>query len=86
MKIHEFSLVVAHLVSKVADRRPADVDSEFSVKHFFDSGADDDDNRGNAFSAAAHLLAENGFLDTAEPEASLAERVTLREAIERVLA
>ena len=86
MKVHDFTLVVGHLVSKVADRRPLELDPEFSVREYFDSGADDQDNQANAFAAAANLLAEAGYLDPADPESELAERVTLREAIERVCA
>jgi hypothetical protein len=86
MKVQDFVSVVGELVSKVSDRRPLELDPEFSVREYFDSGADDQDNHSNAFAAAANLLAEAGYLDTADPESELAERVTLREAIERVLA
>jgi hypothetical protein len=86
MKIVAFTNVVAHLVSKVADRRPLEIDPDFSPEDYFDSGADDSDNQAYAFRAAADLLSEAGYLDPVDAESELAERVCLKEAIERVLA
>ena len=86
MKISAFTNVVGYLVSKVADRQPLDVDPEFCPQDYFDPGADDEDNQAYAFRAAADVLAEGGYLDMADAESELAERLTLKEAVERVLA
>ena len=82
MKVQEFTRVVTYIVSKVADRKPVDVDPEFNVQGYFDPGADDVTIKGLAWCAAADLLAENGFIEPWDPGSSLTEEITIREALE----
>lgn len=76
MRYFQFHGVVAHLVSKVAERTLYDVDSDFSPRDYFDDGAETRDQLVAAHAAAVEVLEANGFQTETVPPVTidLAER------------
>lgn len=71
MKYFQFHGVVAHLVSKVAERTLYDVDSDFSPKDFYDEGAEPKDQLVAARAAAVEVLEANGFQTETVPPVTI---------------